>query len=346
MSGILLYELYYELAMDVSDFDYEFDDGLIAQSPAEPRHDSRLFYLSNDRYQHLRFRNIPSLLKKEDVLVINKSKVIPARVQGKKETGGKVELLFYRELDGYWECLVKGNVREGIRINVDDFRIHLKKHISGGKYLVECDEPKIVMEKHGTMPTPPYIKKPLKKKDEYQTIYADEEGSVAAPTAGLHFTESVLSDIKDKGVEIFEITLHVGPGTFLPIRTSSVEEHTMDEEHYFIDEKTARGITKANEEGRRVIAVGSTTIRTLESASDEGRIKPGGGWTDLYIYPGYRFQSGTDLFLTNFHLPKSTPLMMVCAFAGKKRILNAYEVAMEKRYRFYSFGDCMLVDKK
>ncbi len=202
------------------------------------------------------------------------------------------------------------------------------------------------MEEEGSMPTPPYIKKDLSDPDEYQTVYAEDEGSIAAPTAGFHFTDELLDTIKSKGVEIYDITLHVGPGTFLPVRTERIEDHELGEEYYKIDKETAEAVTKANEEGRRVIPVGTTSVRTLETVSNDGVVKPDEGWTDLFIYPGYEFQSGMDLLLTNFHLPKSTLLMLVSAFAGRGRILKAYREAVERNYRFYSFGDSMLMEGK
>jgi len=218
----------------------------------------------------------------------------------------------------------------------------------GGLFVIDCTDQEAyeLMEKKGDMPTPPYIKEDLDSSDEYQTVYAEEEGSVAAPTAGFHFTEELLDEIKDKGVEVHDITLHVGPGTFLPVKEDEIEDHEMDEEYYEVGEETAKAITKANEENRRVILVGTTTVRAIESASENGVLKPQKGWTDLYIYPGYEFQSGMDLLLTNFHLPKSTLIMLVSAFAGRERILEAYREAVKKDYRFYSFGDSMLIEGK
>ena len=333
--------------MKLSKFDYNLPKERIAQRPMKPRDESKLFYLGNDRKKHLKFKDLPSLLQKGDVLVKNKSKVLPARVYGKKDTGGKIEVLFHRPVDGGWECLIKGsNIKEGREVILNHKSYEIVDSGKGGRFTISCEDAEQLMEEEGSMPTPPYIKEDLSHPDEYQTVYAEDEGSIAAPTAGFHFTEELIDTIKSKGVDIHDITLHVGPGTFLPVRTDEIENHELGEEYYKIDEQTAGAITKANEEGRRVIAVGTTTVRTLETVSKNGIIKPGEGWTDLFIYPGYEFQSGMDLLLTNFHLPKSTLLMLVSAFAGRERILNAYKEAVGRKYRFYSFGDSMLVEGK
>ncbi len=334
--------------MDVSEYDYEFDDDLIAQEPAEPRDHSRLMFVGKEKIEHLKFYNITDILKEGDVLVKNRSKVIPARLLGKKDTGGKVELLLYNECKtDIWDCLIKGsNIREGVKISVGNHDLEVIEHLHGGRFLVRCSNGGRVMREHGEMPTPPYIDRSLSDPDQYQTVYAEESGSIAAPTAGFHFTEDILEELENKGVEIHDVILHVGPGTFIPIRTDEVEEHHMDEEYYVVPKGTARAVTRANEEGRRVILVGTTTVRAIESVSQDGVVKPGEGWTDLYIYPGYEFRSGIDLFLTNFHLPRSTPLMLVHAFGGEKRLREAYEQAVKRRYRFYSFGDAMLLEGK
>ncbi len=332
--------------MDVSELDYEFRDELIAQKPAEPRDHSRLMYVRREKIENLRFYNMTDILKKGDVLIKNKTRVIPARVMGKKTTGGRVEILFYnQEEKDIWKSLIKGsNIREGMELIAGDTVLKVVEHLRGGRYLLHCSEAVQLMQKEGSMPTPPYIKQPLKKDDDYQTVYAEEPGSVAAPTAGFHFTEEILKKIKTKGVEVHDITLHVGPGTFLPVRTQKAENHVMEKEFFIVEQDTAEAVTAANEEGRRVILVGTTTVRAIESVSKEGKVEAGEGWTDLFIYPGYKFQSGMDMFLTNFHLPRSTPLLLVCAFCGKERLLRAYRMAVEKRYRFYSFGDAMLLE--
>lgn len=333
--------------MDISDFDYELDGDLIAQRPKRPRDQSKLFFLKNEASKHLKFSSLPELLREGDILVKNKSKVIPARVMGKKDTGGKVELLFNRPVDGGWECLIKGsNIKVGRKLFVDDREIDIVESGRGGLFTVDCDDPRDLINRYGTMPTPPYIKEEIDSPQEYQTVYAEEGGSIAAPTAGFHFTERLLNEIREIGVEVYDIVLHVGPATFLPVRADNIEEHYMGEEYYRVDEKTAEAVTEANEEGRRIILVGTTTVRALETVSQDEKVMPGEGWTDLFIYPGYEFQSGLDLLLTNFHLPKSTLVMLVSAFAGRERILSAYREAMERGYRFYSFGDAMLLEGK
>ncbi|MEF8832269.1 MAG: tRNA preQ1(34) S-adenosylmethionine ribosyltransferase-isomerase QueA [Candidatus Thermoplasmatota archaeon] len=333
--------------MKLSKFDYELPEEKIAQRPMRPRDESKLFYLGIDREKHLHFNDIPELLQEGDVLVKNRSKVIPARVKGEKDTGGKIEVLFNRSVGNGWECLIKGsNIKEGREIILGKNRYEVLESRREGRFVIDCKDEEVydLMDESGDMPTPPYIKKELDSSDEYQTVYAEDEGSIAAPTAGFHFTEELLEEIKDKGVEVHDITLHVGPGTFLPVKEDQIEDHVMEEEYYKVGEETARAITRANEEDRRVILVGTTTVRAVESASENGIVKADKGWTDLYIYPGYEFQSGMDLLMTNFHLPKSTLIMLVSAFAGRERILDAYREAVNKDYRFYSFGDSMLIE--
>ncbi|MFW6141694.1 MAG: tRNA preQ1(34) S-adenosylmethionine ribosyltransferase-isomerase QueA [Candidatus Saliniplasma sp.] len=333
--------------MKLSDFDYDLDVDLIAQEPIRPRHDSRLFYLKRSGSKHLKFSDFPNLLREGDVLVKNRSKVVPARVHGHKDTGGKVEILFYRETDEGWLSMVKGNnIQVGRKLYVEDEPIEILKNKKEGMFILDCEDPKKLMTKYGEMPTPPYIKKQIEEPTEYQTVYAEDKGSIAAPTAGLHFTKEILDDIKEKGVEMYDVILHVGPGTFLPVHDENIDKHEMDDEYFEIPKNTAEGITKANEEGRRVILVGTTTVRAIETASNDEVIKSEKGWTDLFIRPGYEFKSGVDLLLTNFHLPKSTLIMLVSAFAGRERVLNAYNEAVEEEYRFYSFGDAMLVEGK
>ncbi len=331
--------------MKLSDYDYKLDSNMIAQRPMIPRDNSRLFYLKLDEHVHLRFHEIDDILREGDVLVRNISKVIPARVEGRKVTGGNVELLFYRHVDSYWECLVKGaRVREGLKVIVGDQTLTVKGKLGGGRYLMDCRAPEELMTKHGKMPTPPYIKEELSDPDEYQTIYAVEDGSIAAPTAGLHFTETIMDRIRNKGVAVHDVILHVGPGTFIPVRTEKVEDHSMEDEFFHVGHETAEAVTRANEDGRRVILVGTTTVRAIESVSSNGKVRAGMGRTELFIYPGYVFQSGMDLMLTNFHLPRSTLLMLVSAFAGRERVLSAYKEAIKQKYRFYSFGDAMLIE--
>ncbi len=335
--------------MKLSKFDYNLPEAKIAQRPMRPRDESRLFFLGKEQKKHIRFHDFVELLQEGDVIVKNKSKVIPARVEGEKDTGGKIEVLFNRPLGKGWECLIKGsNINEGREIVLGGKRYEVIESRREGRFVINCGDQEAyeLMTEKGDMPTPPYIKEDLDSSDEYQTVYAEEEGSVAAPTAGFHFTEELLDEIKGKGVEAYDITLHVGPGTFLPVKEDEIEDHKMDEEYFEVGEETAQAITRANEENRRVILVGTTTVRAVESASENGVVKPMKGWTDLYIYPGYEFQSGMDLLLTNFHLPKSTLIMLVSAFAGRERILEAYREAVKKDYRFYSFGDSMMIEGK
>ena len=342
--------------MKVSDFDYELPKELIAKFPVEPRDSSRLMVLHRNtgEIEHRIFRDIVEYLKPGDVLVINDTKVIPARLFGKLETGGKVELLLVRQPGpGTWEVMAKParKLKEGKRIYFDEELEAVVKGYGGeGRRIVEfiLKSNKDFMEKLeeiGHIPLPPYIEREEKPEDreKYQTVFARKEGAVAAPTAGLHFTEELLQKLKDKGIIIKNITLHVGPGTFKPVKVENVEEHQMDYETYHVPEDTAAEINRAKEEGRRVIAVGTTVTRTLESAAEkDGKVKSGEGSTNLFIYPGYRFKV-IDALITNFHLPRSTLLMLVSAFAGRERILNAYREAVKKGYRFYSYGDAMFI---
>ena len=335
--------------MKLSKFDYELPEEKIAQRPMRPRDESRLFYLGKDEKKHLRFNDITELLQEGDVLIKNKSKVIPARVKGKKDTGGKIEVLFNRPLDKGWECLIKGsNINEGREIVLGGTRYEVIESRREGRFVIDCDDQEAyeLMIEEGDMPTPPYIKKQIEEPQEYQTIYAEDKGSIAAPTAGLHFTKEILDEIRQKGVEMYDVILHVGPGTFLPVHDENIDKHEMGEEYYEIPGSTAEGITKANEEGRRVILVGTTTVRAIETASNNEVVRSEKGWTGLFIRPGYEFQSGMGLLLTNFHLPKSTLIMLVSAFAGRERVLDAYNEAVQEEYRFYSFGDAMLVEGK
>ena len=326
--------------MKLSDFDYALPKELIAQRPAEERDSSRLMVLK-EGIEHRRFRDLPEYLESGDVLVINDTKVLKARIFGKKSTGGRVEaLILGKAEDGLWEALIKGKVKEG---SVLDFSGHRAKVIEkdGGKAAVEFSEdPELIMEEQGVYPLPPYIKEYHGDMERYQTVFARKDGAVAAPTAGLHFTPELLKFIEKKGVDIVRITLHVGWGTFKPVKVENIEEHRMEKEWYEISREAAERI---NSREGRLFAVGTTTVRSLESSSVNGAIIPGAGETDLFIYPGYEFKSGMDALITNFHLPKSTLLMLVTAFGGYERIMNAYRIAVEKRYRFFSFGDAMLI---
>ncbi len=337
--------------MQLSDFDYSLPQRLIAQSPAEPRDTSKLMVLRNDEIEHKTFRDLVGYLGKGDVLVLNDSKVLPARLFGRKETGGKVELLLINKEDGNrWECLIKGkSVRSGTKLFFAENRLEgiVEDRIQGGRFrvefLTENDLDEIIQE-IGEMPIPPYIKEVPEDPQRYQTVYAKENGSIAAPTAGLHFTEQTLGEIQTKGVEIVNITLHVSIGTFLPVKSQDITLHTMGPEHFEIGANAARKINTAKANGNKIIAVGTTTVKALESACDDaGKIMGMEGQSDLFIHPGYEFRSGLDALLTNFHLPKSTLLMLVTAFAGGDRIMKAYRTAVDNSYRFYSFGDAMLI---
>ena len=326
--------------MKLSDFDYQLPKELIAQEPAESRDSSRLLVL-REGIEHRSFRDIPEYLEPGDVLVINDTKVLKARIFGKKSTGGKIEALILRKVeDNLWEALVKGRVKEG---SVLEFSGHTAKVIEkdeGKAFLEFSEDPSLIMEEQGVYPLPPYIKKYRGDMERYQTVFAKKDGAVAAPTAGLHFTPELLKSIGKKGVDMVHITLHVGWGTFKPVKVENIEEHRMESEWYEISGEAAERI---NSREGRLFAVGTTTVRSLESSSVNGAIIPGAGETDLFIYPGYEFKSGMDALITNFHLPKSTLLMLVTAFGGYERIMKAYRVAVEERYRFFSFGDAMLI---
>jgi S-adenosylmethionine:tRNA ribosyltransferase-isomerase len=339
--------------MQLSDFDYQLPRQLIAQTPIEPRDSSRLMVLQNGEIEHRKFRDIIDYLEEGDVLVLNDSKVLPARLSGKKETGGKVEvLLITRVGEGKWECLVKGkNIKENIRLIFGDRELEgvVKDRIQGGRFIIEFDQNEnfnVLIKRIGTMPTPPYIKETLKDQSRYQTVYATEEGSIAAPTAGLHFTEDSLTKLHDKGIVVVKISLHVSVGTFLPVKKKYIEEHKMEPEYIRIDAKAAESINSARKNNKRIIAVGTTTLKTLETACNEsGAVSEMEGTSDLFIYPGYNFKFDLDGLLTNFHLPRSTLIMLVSAYAGKDNILMAYAEAIKHSYRFYSFGDAMLILK-
>ena len=340
--------------MNISDFDYFLPPELIAQDPAPDRDSSGLMVVRLDRegFEHRRFSDLVEYLEPGDVLVINDTKVIPARLMGTKEpSGARVEVLLLKQLDARrWEALV----RPGKRARPGT-RLVFKRGLLEGRVLADTEFGGRVVEMDftgsfaevldevGIMPLPPYIKKPLLDKDRYQTVYARLAGSAAAPTAGLHFTESLLAGIREMGVAVAPVLLHVGLGTFRPVKEADITRHRMHEEYYEVPAETASIIAEARGRGGRVIAVGTTTTRCLESAADDGgRLRPGAGWTGIFIYPGYRFKA-IDGMVTNFHLPKSTLLMMVSALAGREKIMAAYKEAVERRYRFFSFGDAMLI---
>lgn len=341
--------------MDVQQFDFELPEHLIAQHPLEDRTASRLLVLNKEtgNILHQRFTNLIDHLVPGDVLVLNDSRVLPARLIGEKEgTGAKIEVLLLKSLgDDRWETLVKPGkrVKPGTVVVFGDglLRCVCEESTDMGGRIVRFSYEGIfyeILERLGTMPLPPYIHEQLEDQERYQTVYARERGSAAAPTAGLHFTKEYLEQIAAKGVHITTITLHVGLGTFRPVSADRVEEHVMHAEYYEISQETADVVNAAKEEGRRVIAVGTTSCRTLETVGSAhgGRLAATSGWTDIFIYPGYPF-SIIDGMLTNFHLPKSTLVMLVSALAGKENILNAYKSAVEQEYRFFSFGDAMLI---
>ena len=340
--------------MKTSDFYYDLPEELIAQDPLEDRSSSRLLVLDKKtgETEHHVFREIVNYLEPGDCLVINDTKVIPARLIGaKEETGAKIEvLLLKRGADDVWETLVKPGrkAKPGTRISFGDGLLtgEVVDIVDEGNRLIRFEYEGIfeeILDRLGQMPLPPYITHQLKDKDRYNTVYAEHPGSAAAPTAGLHFTPELLEKIRDKGVDIAHVTLHVGLGTFRPVKADDVENHHMHSEFYMIDETAAEKINRAKENGKRVICVGTTSCRTIESAADEnGRLKACSGWTDIFIYPGYQFKI-LDALITNFHLPESTLVMLVSALAGRDHVLAAYEEAVRERYRFFSFGDAMFI---
>ena len=339
--------------MKVTEFDYELPEELIAQTPIKKRDESRLMVLDRKEksIEHRKFRDIIKYLRPGDVLVRNNTKVIPARLYGKKETGANVEFLLLNNIEGdIWECIVRpGNkLHVGTKVIFEDglLKAEILEIMEGGTRKVKFIYKGIfneILDKIGLMPLPPYIHEELKEKDRYQTVYAKYEGSAAAPTAGLHFTEELFEDLRKKGVEIANVTLHVGIGTFRPVKEETVEEHKMHTEHFYIKKEDVEKINNAKKEKRRVIVVGTTSCRVLESISDEkGFVKEVEEDTGIFIYPGYKFKC-IDGLITNFHLPQSTLLMLVSALAGKDYIMKAYKEAVKEKYRFFSFGDAMLI---
>ena len=342
--------------MNLSEFNYNLPKDLIAQYPADERDTSRLMVINKKigDFQHKHFRNIIDYLKPGDLLVLNDAKVIPARLYGTKRSGGKVEILLLKEMQAdLWEALVRGLTKGKVKLS---HGITASVSRSNGTARVKLERDSMGPGGHdikkslydiGVMPLPPYIKRPSDPSDSerYQTVYAKNEGAVAAPTAGLHFTDGLLRSIRDKDVEIHMITLHVGHGTFRPVEAENIEEHEMYEESYEIPAVTADAVNRARTDGRRVIAVGTTVTRALEASISDGtngRIEGGTGSASIFIYPGYKFNA-IDALITNFHLPKSTPLMLTSAFSGPELLLKAYQAAIQKAYRFYSYGDSMII---
>lgn len=340
--------------MEVKDFYFDLPEELIAQHPLEKRDESRLMIVDKNsgNIEHKKFKDILDYLEPGDCLVLNDTRVLPARLIGSKEnSGGKMEFLLLKRLDkNRWETLVKPGKRAQLGAKFVFGNGELKAEVVGmaeeGSRVVEFHYEGIfeeVLDRLGQMPLPPYIKETLEDKERYQTVYSKEVGSAAAPTAGLHFTQELLDMIKEKGVNTAFVTLHVGLGTFRPVKAEKIEEHIMHAEYYIMNEKTARLINSTKEKGKRVIAVGTTSNRTLETIADEnGRVKEQSGWTDIFIYPGYKFKI-VDALITNFHLPESTLIMLISAFAGRDIIMKAYKTAVEDKYRFFSFGDAMFL---
>lgn len=340
--------------MKTKDFDFYLPEHLIAQHPLEKRDHSKLMVIdrATGEITHKHFYNILDFLNENDCLVLNDTRVLPARLIGeKKETGGKVEFLLLKRMDlDTWETLVKPGkkAKVGTEFTFGEGILRCKVIDIGeeGSRIVKFNYDGIfeeVLDRLGKMPLPPYITAELEDRERYQTVYSKEVGSAAAPTAGLHFTEALLQKIKDKGVKVVYITLHVGLGTFRPVKAEDISNHKMHSEFYSISKEAAETINECKSKGNKVIGVGTTSCRTLESASlESGKIESKTGWTDIFIYPGYKFKT-IDNLITNFHLPESTLIMLVSALAGKENIMNAYKVAVEEEYRFFSFGDAMLL---
>jgi len=340
--------------MKKTDFYYDLPEELIAQTPIERRDHSRLLHLNklNGEMEHAHFFDLPSYLRAGDCLVLNDSRVLPARLIGTRKSGGSVELVLLRDLgEGKWECLSRPGrkTKPGTELVFGDGELTatVESVVEGGNRVVKFHYNGIfleVLERLGKMPLPPYIKESLDDAERYQTVYSREIGSAAAPTAGLHFTPELLAQIAAKGVKVCYVTLHVGLGTFRPVKEDEIEQHEMHSEFCIVPEETARIVSETKRSGGRVIAVGTTSCRTLESfTSPEGVLEPCSGWTDIFIYPGYKFKC-IDALVTNFHLPESTLIMLVAALCGRENILNAYRTAVAEKYRFFSFGDAMLID--
>lgn len=335
-----------------SDFYYDLPEELIAQTPATPRDSSRLLVYdrNSDKVQHRIFKDICDYLHAGDLLVINNTKVLPARMYAQTKNGGAVEVLLLKRLDSArWEVLVKPGkkCKTGVNLKIsDELSLTVEDITPTGERIVRFIYDGVfeeILERVGTMPLPPYIKSKLQDKNRYQTVYAKHDGSAAAPTAGLHFTPELLEKIKASGVEIAEVLLHVGLGTFRPVKEDIITDHKMHSEYYEISEAAAQAINRAKKEGRRVIAVGTTSVRTLETvAAEDGTVKPCKGNTEIFIYPPYKFKC-VNALITNFHLPESTLVMLVAALTGREKILELYNTAVNERYRFFSFGDAMMI---
>lgn len=340
--------------MTLKDFWYDLPQHLIAQSPLDRRDMSRLLVLDRhtDKIDHRLFKDLPEYIEPGDCLVINNTRVIPARLLGEKEgSGGKIEFVLLKRIEAdIWEVILKPGrlAKPGTRFVFGDglLKAEILEVADEGNRIVKFYYDGVfeqVLDKVGIMPLPPYIHATLEDKERYQTVYSKINGSAAAPTAGLHFTPELLDELRNKGVDIAEVTLHVGLGTFRPVKVENIQEHHMHKEYYSIGSEACDLINRAKERGKRVIAVGTTSVRVLETTSSpDGRVSPADGETDIFIYPGYKFKI-VDALITNFHLPESTLIMLVSAFAGKDRIMNAYKEAIAREYRFFSFGDAMLI---
>ena len=339
--------------MKKSDFWFDLPEELIAQTPLDIRDESRLLVVDKKTgaLEHKSFRDLPSLLRTGDCLVLNDSRVLPARLLGSRESGGAVEILLLKDLgENRWECLSRPGrkTKPGTKLifGNGELKAEVKEVTEGGNRIVEFYYEGIfleVLERLGKMPLPPYIHEELKDSERYQTVYSKELGSAAAPTAGLHFTNELLDEIRAKGVKTAFVTLHVGLGTFRPVKEENIEDHDMHSEFCMIPRETADIVNETKKNGGRIISVGTTSCRTLESfAEEDGTLKASSGWTDIFIYPGYRFKS-VDALITNFHLPESTLIMLVSALGGYENIMAAYKEAVKERYRFFSFGDAMFI---
>jgi len=337
--------------MRTRDFDFDLPEHLIAQHPSQRRGDSRLLHLSKDGLQHRQFANLPELLRKDDLLILNDTRVLKARLFGRKTSGGQVELLVERilnEQEALAQVRVSKSPREGSQLLFADKVTATVLSREGEFYRVRFSEnAHAVLERHGQLPLPPYITHAATEEDDsrYQTVFAREPGAVAAPTAGLHFDETMLKTLKEQGIATANVTLHVGAGTFKPVRVENLADHVMHSERYIVPQATVDAVRTAKASGGRIVAVGTTSLRALESvALQKGELPAGAGETRLFITPGYDFKI-VDVLLTNFHLPKSTLLMLVCAFGGMERMLSAYRTAVEHEYRFFSYGDAMWIER-
>lgn len=340
--------------MNKSDFDFYLPEELIAQTPLEKRDTSRLLHLNKQtgEIEHKHFYDIKQYLREGDCLVLNDSRVLPARLIGARPTGGAVELVLLKDLgDNRWECLSRPGRKtkpgQELVFGNGELTAVVQEVTLGGNRIVKFSYEGIfleILERLGKMPLPPYIKEELQDSERYQTVYSKELGSAAAPTAGLHFTKELLAEIADMGVKICYVTLHVGLGTFRPVKADKIEDHEMHSEFCIVPDETAESVNAVKRAGGRVIAVGTTSCRTLESfTTEDGTLQATSGWTNIFIYPGYKFKS-IDALITNFHLPESTLIMLVSALAGREHILNAYNTAVKERYRFFSFGDAMMIE--